>query len=1127
MRVVDYAARDGLAHVEPGPLRLALAIALLVALASPATAATPIYGNAYDTGMPGKVAGPGVFPGGYGNVTFRATGTSVPSLNVNGAIVHPSVSAALPGAGNRAVLDFDSSASGGNAYGVILLPSSCVGGSNAGNGCTVASECPSGSCVQQTASELTAGVYTTPILGPTAKCVGGARAGQLCLPGGTQTWHKCGTGVCVPQRVPYLSLATASAEGCSIFLSQSCSNTTVDSVCESPTEQLIGIYGDPFTTGGRCGASKTMTDTICGGACTTVADCLPGRPDADANDPQKSKPTACVNDVDGVTTCSTGACHCINECDEERPNEASCAPKYFGNVTLTQGQHYALGVRQKNETDPGKVTCAFLGGSFGSLCLAGSNAGAKCSTGSECPGSSCVANQPVVFQRGPAEPTKVGVCAVGALGHATFSKLENGGKLGLACGSDADCTCNTSWPTYGSLGTCQASSCSTAARITPDRVIEGWNDGTSPKARALMDATLIQTGSSPTVTYRPETSIALGNGSVTGWDPQGGSCTNVATCLAAGTGGASEPDGNGTRLQNTQTLTSTWTHEWTFVDVTEGSTWSAPLLVAMNVSAQDTQGSAGDAIGLRLSVFDGGGAAVGATYDLANFDFDDGASGSGGDGTNYWPPPPVIVTSQLGTLSAPEVNGFSGRALKVDLYGANKEGRISFTDRETFWPTTVPLVTNVLPGAKTVAAIGDSTCNDPPFFLALVGNNPEIVTLYDQCAGGAAMGDVIRAAPTLYAGGSTTRIPTTVVVGAPNQTVDVALVDIGANTIRMASNAPPSNPTAYGGLGQIGFCEDWTLGVGYGPNQGKPCHCNENNDWDTTDFVGQLCLLKNSSFGPIPLFGTCNCSSAADGQVDCELGGAAPPGSITQETCSGTAPGSTCVTPGSGLSMTSAASTRASWRAPGCVTSTCPACVSSNSVARLLAGKRELDRIAALTGTDNIWVTTPPPNGAEDLTDGWWETRPTIDLWRPVLLAEQKAIGGNWIDLYQYFVDSCGPNYLERGGINPCNRDSVHQSLVPPFGNELRANLSNACLSNTTLAGVAGKTTDGVCTVAAASTCSSGKCASGLRIGLACGSDAECNYCSGPSPGKLGINCQGATEQERNEVCGYYRCVHS
>lgn len=1130
MRLVDGGGDDGHPHLESGPVTRALVLALVFALASPAAAATPIYGNAYDTGMPGKVAGPGVFPGGSGNVTFRATTSSVPSS----PNLYPSVSAALPGAGNRAVLDFDSSASGGDAYGVIPLPSTCVGGANAGNGCAASSECPSGSCVQQTASEITAGVYTAPILGPTAKCVGGARAGQLCLPGGTQTWHKCGTGVCVPQRVPYLTLATASAEGCGIYLSQSCTNTTVDLRCEGATEQLVGIYGDPFTTGGRCGASKTMTDTICGGPCDDVSDCLPGRPDYAST---QSAPTACVNDADGVTACSTAACHCINECDEERPNEASCAPKYFGNVALTQGQQYALGVRQKNETDPGKVTCAFLGGSFGSLCLGGSNAGAKCSAASECPGSSCVANQPMVFQRGPAEPTKVGVCTGG-------TTLADGGRQGTACATNADCACLTTWPTYNA-GTCGAGTCSTTARITPDRLIEGWNDGTSPKARALMDATLIQTGSSPTVTYRPETSIASGNGGTTGWAASG--CSNVATCLAAGTAGASEPDGNGSRLQNTQADTGTWVHEWAFVDVTEGSTWSAPLLTAMNVLAQDTQGAGSDGAGVRFSVFDGGGALVGATFDLASFDFDDGASGNAGDGFNYYPAPPVIVTNQLGTLSASEINAFSGRVQKVDLHGGSDEGRLSFVDLETFWPTTPPLATNVLPGNKCVACIGDSTCNDPPFYQRFVGDNPEIVTLYDQCAGGAAMGDVIRAAPTLYAGGSTSRIPTTVVVGTANQTVATAFIDIGANTIRMVSNAPPSNPTAYGGLGQAGFCEDWTVGAGYGANQGKPCFCNENNDWDTTDFAGSLCLLKNGNFGPIDLFlgrcvagsnvgvlcsvdsqcpgstcEKCECSSASDGQVDCELGGAAPPGSITQTTCSGGA----CVTSGTGLSMTSAANTRASSRAPGCVTSTCPACVSSNSVARLLAGKREIDRIAALTGTDNIWVTTPPPNGAGDVTDGWYETRPTMDLWRAVLLAEQRAISGNWIDLYQYFADSCGPNYLERGGVNPCNRDSVHQTLVPPFGNDLRANLYNACLTNTTLAGVAGKTTDGVCTVAAASTCSGGKCASGLRIGLACGSDAECNYCSGPSPGKLGINCQGATEQARNEVCGYYRCVH-
>ncbi len=1078
--------------------RVALVIAALVLLGAriaAAAAASPLYGDAFDAGMPGVAAGPGTFPGGYGNVTSRAASSTV-SSSPN---LYPSVSAALPGTGNRGVLDFDSSASGGDAYGVIPLPAACVGGSNAGNGCAVSSECPSGACVAPTPSDLTALVYTAPILGQTAKCVvpgGGGRHGQLCLPGGNQTWHKCGaTGVCVPQRVPYLGVGTASADGCTIWHGQSCSNTTVDLRCDGPTEQLVGIYGDPYLT---CSAAKTMNDTVCGGACDDVSDCLPGRPDYATSG---SAPTACVNDSNGAT-CSTAACHCVNECDEERPNEASCGPKYFGSVGLVQGTPYALGVRQVNGADPGVVSCTFYGGQFGSLCVGGSNAGAKCAASSECPSSSCVANQPIVFQRGPSEPTKVGVCSVGVLGHATFSKLANGGKLGLACGSDADCTCNTAWPTYGSLGTCQASSCTTTARVTPDRVTLGWNDGTSPKARALIDALLVQHGGTPVVTYRPETVIADGNGT-TGWASSGESCSN-STCLTS----ADEPDGNDSRLQNTQADAGTWTHEWTFANPTEGSTWAAPVLASMSVSAQDTQGPSSDAIGVRLSVFDGGGAAVGGTFDLAGFDFDDGASAS------YYPPPPVVVTSQLGTLSASEVNGFSARVLKVDLHGANKEGRISFSTFATFWPTTAPLATDVLPGGKAVALCCDSTSNDAPLYQVLTSLNPEIVTLYDQASGGIAMGDLLRAAATLFAGGSTSRMPTTPIIGATGQHVDVMLIDVAANTLRMVSNAAPENPAAYGGLGQPGFCEDWTAGVGYGAQQGKPCFCNENNDWDTTDFVGQLCLLKNGSFGPIGFLGTCSCSSAADGQVDCELGGTAPPGSITQTTCSGTS----CVSSGTGLAMTSAANTRASMRAPGCVTATCPACVTGNSIARMLAGKRELERLAAIAGTDLVWVTTPPPNGAGDVTDGWYETRPGIDLWRATLLAEQQATGGNWADLYQYFVDQCGPNLLERGAVHPCNRDSVHNTL--DFGNGLRAQLYNACLSNTTLAGVTGQVTDGVCT--SGPTCSGSVCASGLRKGTTCAVDADCNYCSGGAIGKLGAPC--ATDHP--EVCGYYRCAH-
>src|SRR5690606_770028 len=95
---------------------------------------------------------------------------------------------------------------------------------------------------------------------------------------------------------------------------------------------------------------------------------------------------------------------------------------------------------------------------------------------------------------------------------------------------------------------------------------------------------------------------------------------------------------------------------------------------------------------------------------------------------------------------------------------------------------------------------------------------------------------------------------------------------------------------------------------------------------------------------------------------------------------------------------------------PGCTNSPdCPGvCVATPTIAQMLDAKRRMDAMAAANGTDNVWVTANPPPGGT-----WWYGQPAIAMWNAILLADQEATGGNWIDLGQLLLDECGLDLLE------------------------------------------------------------------------------------------------------------------
>lgn len=759
-----------------------------------------------------------------------------------------------------------------------------------------------------------------------------------------------------------------------------------------------------------------------------------------------------------------------------------------------------------------------------------------------------------------------------------------------SCSSNADCTSGGTCPSCtagtcltgpvciggtnagnacGATSACPGGTCSTA-KFQPDRVTYGWDDGQGTVARVFQDNYMIQTGVNPETVYRVETrppdSTAV---SVAGWSNGGGVCsTNNYTCLTNNnaSNASGEPDGDNTYLSNSSSSTATWPHEWGFTDFTTG-TGDTPIATSFNVAVQDSVGGAGNAAGVFLTIKNPSPAATaspGPNWNLtaletnkvctgstranqpcgSNADcggqscnVDDGTSGANGNGINFYPAPPYTFTSVPGTsYSLTTINTMLGHIEKYDNgLTLSNQVRATFSTMDQFFRTVTPLAPNVLPGNKRIGIMGDSITADPALDAALLAELVGYGAVYKQATGAQAMGDLIAAAPSLFEGSGSGFFSTNLIGGTQIGPVDVATVFISANSLRSYFTADPRNPTVFDGVNQAGWCEDWTSGGGYGTHQGKPCPCDQTAAWNNFGSTAALSLIKNtSSFGTTTMF----CASNAD----CELGGTDPNNLLgqgstkTTGTCNGTT--HDCTFDNTNMSITAAASTR-TMRAFGCPPSAsastgCPGvCVSGHGIARLIAGKRQLESLAAASSahTKLVWITQNPTTGysgdgfgvAAPFYRGWYEIRAKIDAWRMALLAEQRATGGNWIDLYQVMVDRCGLSLLNKHDDNECIKqfDGVH--YTPDIGLQYYADALTWCLSNTTPAGVPDQVTDGVCTAAAGGTCSSGKCASGLRKGITCTTDTDCNYCTGGAPSKLGAQCDTSYPAS----CGYYYCNFS
>ncbi|MEO6027702.1 MAG: hypothetical protein ABIR79_12625 [Candidatus Binatia bacterium] len=1097
MRVVDLGGRRG-GDVER--LKRLLLVALLVATRADATVTVDYFGS-YDVNTPGTAAeSTNQFSGGIST-------TNKPTFVTNSV---------FPGTANSIALDLNLSAADGlNVYGTILLSSA--------------------------QSQVSVGALAYPTAGVLAKCVGGVADGKVCLDDTYCSSLVSHDGVCTPQRTPLLTLGTASARGCTLYQSRICAYAAypvVGRTCGTlgPILYEVGygtIAAAPYT--GICSSSRSMDGTPCGAGCTSATAataCIQGRTATDITN--GSTATSCVKNADEATACDAGAgsnCHCLNECDENRPFESQCAPGIISALTSSVSTAVGLQLEQENGSTAGEVKCSLRTGAINA------------------------SSRPEIFPRGstPAALQKVGVCQGG-----TYP--VDGGRKGTACCNSATCAdgtaglcaCDTASNGYNAATCTAGTSCSVTARISPDRVTFGTSVATD-KTRTLLDQVLIQKGSGTHVrNWRGETLRADGT---TGTDASMWTGTRTG-CGTASTGGCfrgggtigNEPDANTSSLE---TANESVVESITFENLkTSGTDYAAadqPIAAALNAAAQDRSQNTTEGVIVQMEAYDGTTASTG--YNPSNRT---GCTAPGnclgyflqdnfdrGNSSVYEQMPSKLITTDLtaGTAlnalsdanATTAISNLQGRFQKQGYdgtgAGTTTKGRLTFATLETVLSIANPTPPSVLPGNDRIAWMGDSRCDKTTLFQNFVSRMTEPTAIYKQCRGGVAMGDLLLDFTTLLAGGNGA-ITTQAYSGTAGQAIDVAFIEVGINTLHNAvGTLDPGLPTAYGGIAQRGYCEDWT-GSGYGLSQGKPCSCANTTNWSTggLGIFTTLSLVKNASFGTSSTTApACTTSNAANGYKECQMGGSAPgaPGTITEATCTAS------VCPATSNLVANAVATDRTWRGHGCSATVgdmhgCSGvCLTGNTVVRMMDGVAEMTRRAAASASNPtlVWVTTPYATATSTTNTalyGWWNIYPKVRNWNATLLAWAKANSKNFVDLSSYLIEKCGIDTMRTASaVNACESDGIHYR---PDVLTWEADLMTACATNTTLAGVSSKTTDGVCTVGAAN-CVSSKCGSGLRQGAACTGDADCDYCSAGSPLKLGKNCSADAD------CGRYRCV--
>ena len=731
-------------------------------------------------------------------------------------------------------------------------------------------------------------------------------------------------------------------------------------------------------------------------------------------------------------------CTAASDCDYVNSGEQSCAPgAYASTLALDKGTWYLVTLKQVNGT--GEVTCSLWQGTAGT--------------------------SPASYQRG-SQTRDQGVCTGGSV-------------AGNACDDSGDCT--------------GGGSCTTTDVVTIEQVRFGTDDTETGAITYFLDDLVIDSADA-NPNYWIQTVLPSGAGTESDWT---GSYTDIDDGPAL--------DGNTTKLSKANETSCTSGNCYHDVATTNPAT-DTILAVGLSGWAQDTETGVGRTMNLQLDAHDGTNTASGVAVDMDSY------SDQGSSAEYHQLPPAIFATAPDGSAwSATDANNLQIRVNRNSSTHTTNEVRVTAAQAEVLFDLADPAVPTIIPdrnqdGEDTVCLVGDSTYNDSGFHDLVVGGLIEPTNVLDCARGGATAGDIADGLSVagnnndILDGGTTQFVSCRALKGAATKTCDVAVLQIGVNTLHTGVTADPANDSAENGLRMPGYCDSKG-----GANDGGACVCPAGTGSRLSDYDGtaaRYCRTKGSDWLTECRVGAdCACSASAECCADCPDGTCA-----TCSTSAGVCSGSVCTCTGLGCLDCGADATAANWSSscvPGCLDSPqCPSglCIAHESVGdamqeiRAIASARAARPTPAATppvgGAPLIVYAAPPPGQIKNLLGCWQDAERSIDNYGASLRTWARDTSAPWLDMYARFRADC-PNGVVSGRAcqtsgctwdattcpydrGCCLRDEIHWNAL---GQAVAADAIIACLTND------GGTTDGVCT---GSVCTGGK------VNDPCSTNADC-----------------------------------
>lgn len=661
---------------------------------------------------------------------------------------------------------------------------------------------------------------------------------------------------------------------------------------------------------------------------------------------------------------------------------------------------------------------------------------------------------PVVYARG-SQTRDQGICVGGSV-------------AGNACDDSGDCA--------------GGGSCTTTDVVTIEQVRFGTDDTETGAVTYNLDDLVIDTGAAPNPNYRVQTLVPTSDG------------TAIQLTTNGCTSGSAEYDcvDDASPDDDTTYVTSNVDGEVQQANVTDITLGAGESVLAVAALALVRSTGSSSPVFDGLTTTDG-------TSKSASFD-------TNTVGTTYHLMPPYVLTDPPGAPTSWTEALVDGVQWYAEIGVGGGQVRVTQARVEVLIDQTDPAVPTVIPdrnqdGEDTICLIGDSTYNDTEFHELVVGGVIEATNVLECARGGATAGDVTENLTVagnnndLLDGGTTQFMSCRALKGSATKACDVAVLEIGVNTLHTDILADPTNAsTEHGVTGRPpGLCD-----AKGGANDQGACFCPNGTGWRRSDVANgatRYCRVKGA-----------NWLAACDGTADCTVASAAECctdcADTSCATCTNTA-SSTLLGGGTYCGCSGAfgcVDATASGSATGANTMCVAGCLDSpqcpgglcldhentadvlDELARIEAARKTRPTPAAtppVGGYPLIVYAAPPPGQIKANLGGWQDIEREVGNLRTSELAWARTAGVPWIDMYGRFLAGCpggalGGTMCATNGCTYngstcvydrqcCLRDEIHWNAL---GERVAADAVIACLTN------GGGTTDGVCT---AGTCTAGK----------------------------------------------------